>query len=178
MGYKAIDTTYKGYKFRSRLEARWGVYFDAIGVGWLYEPEGFILPRTGPYLPDFFIEDWGMWVEIKGTTPKPLEIQRCAEIAENSFPTILIAGNPWPGEYEIIFFQKSKTEIPLHGCEFYDDRKVQGALWLCNDVAAIPLDPKKVNHERYPLPWEFSGKLQKAFKKARAARFEHGEMPA
>lgn len=26
---KAIDTYYKGYRFRSRLEARWAVFFDA-----------------------------------------------------------------------------------------------------------------------------------------------------
>lgn len=28
MTIKAIDTIYKGYKFRSRLEARWAVFFD------------------------------------------------------------------------------------------------------------------------------------------------------
>ena len=30
---KAIETEYNGYKFRSRLEARWAVFFDALGVG-------------------------------------------------------------------------------------------------------------------------------------------------
>ena len=29
---KAIETVYKGYRFRSRLEARWAVFFDACGV--------------------------------------------------------------------------------------------------------------------------------------------------
>lgn len=27
---KVIQTSYKGYRFRSRLEARWAVYFDTI----------------------------------------------------------------------------------------------------------------------------------------------------
>lgn len=27
---KAIETEYNGYKFRSRLEARWAVFFDAF----------------------------------------------------------------------------------------------------------------------------------------------------
>jgi hypothetical protein len=27
---KAIETSYKGYRFRSRLEARWAVFFDAL----------------------------------------------------------------------------------------------------------------------------------------------------
>ena len=29
---KAIQTEYNGYLFRSRLEARWAVFFDACGV--------------------------------------------------------------------------------------------------------------------------------------------------
>jgi len=44
---KAIDTKYKGYKFRSRLEARWAVYFDAIGLEWEYEKEGFEFGENG-----------------------------------------------------------------------------------------------------------------------------------
>ena len=38
---KAIETVYNGYRFRSRLEARWAVFFDAAGIKYEYEPEGF-----------------------------------------------------------------------------------------------------------------------------------------
>lgn len=34
---KPIQTRYKGYHFRSRLEARWAVFFDALGIAWKYE---------------------------------------------------------------------------------------------------------------------------------------------
>ena len=34
---KPIETTYNGVRLRSRLEARWAVFFDALGVKWLYE---------------------------------------------------------------------------------------------------------------------------------------------
>lgn len=61
---KAIETSYKGYRFRSRLEARWAVFFDALGCGWQYEPEGFEL-NAGRYLPDFKVEGYG-WFEVKG----------------------------------------------------------------------------------------------------------------
>jgi hypothetical protein len=54
MKIKPIETRYKGYRFRSRLEARWVVYFDAIGLKWEYEPEGFDLEKYGYYLPDFW----------------------------------------------------------------------------------------------------------------------------
>jgi len=40
---KTIQTAYKGYKFRSRLEARWAVFFDAFPLKWEYEPEGYDL---------------------------------------------------------------------------------------------------------------------------------------
>lgn len=49
---RAIDTVYGGYRFRSRLEARWAVFFDSLGLQWDYEPEGFELD-AGRYLPDF-----------------------------------------------------------------------------------------------------------------------------
>jgi hypothetical protein len=59
---KAIETQYKGYRFRSRLEARWAVFFDALGLLWEYEPEGFVLSSGGKYLPDFKIPHCGFWV--------------------------------------------------------------------------------------------------------------------
>lgn len=62
---KAIETQYAGCRFRSRLEARWAVFFDTLGVQWEYEPQGFDLP-SGPYLPDFWLPDYGWW-EVKGT---------------------------------------------------------------------------------------------------------------
>ena len=49
---KAIQTEYKGYKFRSRLEARWAIFFDIIGLEWEYEPDGYDLDGVW-YLPDF-----------------------------------------------------------------------------------------------------------------------------
>lgn len=62
---KAIETVYKGYKFRSRLEARWAVFFDAFGIEYVYEPEGF--EKNGvKYLPDFYLPESKTFVEVKG----------------------------------------------------------------------------------------------------------------
>ena len=41
MSIKPIETIYNGYRFRSRLEARWAVFFDKIGIKYQYEPEGY-----------------------------------------------------------------------------------------------------------------------------------------
>ena len=43
---KAIETEYDGHRFRSRLEARWAVFFNAIGLTYEYEIEGFEMDGT------------------------------------------------------------------------------------------------------------------------------------
>ena len=55
MDIKPINTQYKGYSFRSRLEARWAVFFDALNLNWQYEVEGYDLGVSGWYLPDFVV---------------------------------------------------------------------------------------------------------------------------
>ena len=64
---KAIETTYKGYKFRSRLEARWAVFFDALEINYEYEAEGYKKP--------LFVDPKGYEAEIEYCkaigTPKP-----------------------------------------------------------------------------------------------------------
>lgn len=61
---KNIETEYKGIKFRSRLEARWVVFFDELQIQYHYEVEGFDIDGTW-YVPDFFLPDYSCWVEIK-----------------------------------------------------------------------------------------------------------------
>ena len=71
------ETLYKGIQFRSRLEARWAVFFDALGLKWEYEPEGYRMDDGTCYLPDFYVHDIkghvgktphgdGIFVEVKG----------------------------------------------------------------------------------------------------------------
>lgn len=63
---KPIETIYNGYRFRSRLEARWAVFFDTLGIQYEYEPEGFKLSDGTMYLPDFYLPAFDYYVEIKG----------------------------------------------------------------------------------------------------------------
>lgn len=62
---KAIETVYNGYRFRSRLEARWAVFFDSAGIRYQYEPEGFVLSDGTYYLPDFYLPEHKCYVEVK-----------------------------------------------------------------------------------------------------------------
>lgn len=70
---KPIETKYNGYRFRSRLEAKWAVFFDAAGIPYEYEPEGFVLSNNKYYLPDFYLPSLKMFVEIKPKSSDELE---------------------------------------------------------------------------------------------------------
>jgi hypothetical protein len=97
---RAIETTYANTLFRSRLEARWAVFFDELGVRWQYELDGFELPSGKRYLPDFFLPDIGCWFEVK---PAHVFDERWSEFADyNDHPLYVAAGMPsachvfWP----------------------------------------------------------------------------------
>jgi len=75
---KAIETEYDGHRFRSRLEARWAVFFNAVGLTYEYEIEGFEMDGTR-YLPDFYIPSLNRWFEIKGKPLSLNEIKKCEE---------------------------------------------------------------------------------------------------
>lgn len=67
---KAIETEYDGHLFRSRLEARWAVFFHNFGIKYIYEFEGFKTDigdgEYSYYLPDFYLPEYDKYVEVKG----------------------------------------------------------------------------------------------------------------
>ncbi len=91
----ALPTTYAGISFRSRIEARWAVFFDALGVTWEYEPEGYSLP-SGPYLPDFLLADQDVWFEVKGKPPTDRESSLAFELARATGRTVMVAYHRMP----------------------------------------------------------------------------------
>ncbi len=90
---KAIETVYKGFRFRSRLEARWAVFFDSLGIKWEYEKEGYEKEEHDGkiirYLPDFFLPESETWVEVK---PSETELTKEGE----KLGIILDFGSPLP----------------------------------------------------------------------------------
>ena len=92
----AIETEYKGYRFRSRLEAKWAAFFDTLGWEWEYEP----IELNG-WFPDFSIEgDAGnvIYVEVKPIFALP-EGLKCRLERVKTDNEILVAGityrNAW-----------------------------------------------------------------------------------
>lgn len=91
MKIEPIETKYKGYRFRSRLEARWAVFFDTLGIKWEYESEGYDLGEAGWYLPDFWLPEFMIWVEIK---PEGNHKHKCGEFRDAVGPILLCVGLP------------------------------------------------------------------------------------
>lgn len=89
---KAIPTIYKSHKFRSRIEARWAVFYDAMGIAWEYEKEGYQLP-SGWYLPDFWLPKQEYWIEIKGKEPTEKEVALAQELCvATKYPVFIFYG--------------------------------------------------------------------------------------
>lgn len=167
---KAIQTEYAGYLFRSRLEARWAVFFNAMGVKWYYEHEGYEL-SSGWYLPDFWIPGWGLHIEVK---PPGVWCQH-AEAFLNEVGAIVVTQGLPEEEHRVYCFD---TTDSTGGCGdfdvfFRDDE--QGCLALHTGL----------HRERtyYTTQWESthfirngdgkkSFRLRDAFNLAKQARFD------
>lgn len=86
----AIETFYGGCHFRSRLEARWAIYFDAWGISWVYEPEGYKLTPSLWYLPDFLLPQVDMFAEVKPQTFSEDQLSKCELLARGTQKEVLL----------------------------------------------------------------------------------------
>lgn len=189
---KPIETEYKGYLFRSRLEARWAVFFDAIGAKWEYEPEGYELEDGTRYLPDFLVHDIrgrgvtadgngklcrDIYVEIKGV----LKDEDLHKIELFPMPIIIFGQIPdmewregiW-GDGKAYAFWHFDFHHGEQDEAFYNLEYSEGDNYWAEPKAGkgggLVLD--------YPDdPYDFvdENRTAEAYKKARQARFEHGE---
>lgn len=196
---QAITTHYNGYKFRSRLEARWAVFFGTLRIRYQYEPEGFVLQDGTTYLPDFYLPDYNAWCEIKPTpanskayglkefdykTTKFAEELLENEDAENSGKSVYLLYGAPHDYYGIIY----KSEY-AHGAYLLVDYPYE---WLmcpyCGVIEYVfsgeldRLDHSK-NCESIKIDHDVTGRpllpdlIEVACNRSKQARFEHGEHP-
>ncbi len=88
---KAIQTRYKGYHFRSRLEARYAIFFDHMRIKWDYELEGYEINSVDDYLPDFYLTEFDIYAEVKPIALSEQELKNAMGIKEGC---ILLEGAP------------------------------------------------------------------------------------
>lgn len=156
---KAIQTHYAGCCFRSRIEARWAVFFDYLGIGWDYEPQGFDLP-SGLYLPDFLLDlGDGLWWEVKGASPTQHESNLAWELCEATQKLVYLAHGAIPRD------ESDHPRITHLGSTAVRWFIRPGAIGFIPDLPGF--DQSGINHPD----------LLAAYQTARSARFEHGESP-
>lgn len=158
----AIQTKYKGHLFRSRLEARWAVFFDALGIAWEYEPEGYLLSDGSRYLPDFLLPGFhltgGVFVEVK---PQGGDTSKARQFAIDSDGAVLIAvGTP-------------SAQAPMR-CLFTDVNHGARKVLMDYPVWFGESDGFQVGE----YPGNGHDRLVHAAAAARQARFEHGQVGA
>jgi hypothetical protein len=83
MEIESIETVYKDIPFRSRLEARWAIFWDTLKVPYEYEPKKFDFGEIR-YIPDFWLPNQQKWVEIKGQMPNDIEIKKAQLLAQET----------------------------------------------------------------------------------------------
>lgn len=152
---KAIQTRYAGCHFRSRLEARYAVLFDSLGIKWDYEPEGFELPDGRRYLPDFWLHNpekagTGYWIEIKAAYPTADEFGRLWRLSR-------VSGHKG-------YFLVGVPCISIEQAVGVDDKEYS-MLWSCEPITTCALDGGPAS-------------VMAAIDDARSARFEFGESGA
>ena len=193
---KPIETIYHGYRFRSRLEARWAVFFDSLGVKYEYEPEGFRLSDGSAYLPDFYLPRFELFVEIKASRDLDDGKAETFAMSGDCNGILVCYGQPIDHDYRFITSYEANdggggsydTDWgPAGSVMFYThvvDNLVSKPMLLIEDrksgrifykVAHVyTTEEVKEFHPNYDLS---RNQINIAELAARQARFEHGETP-
>lgn len=174
---KVIETIYKGYRMRSRLEARWAVFYDGMGIAWQYEVEGFQMNNGERYLPDFWLPSFsgGMWCEVKPDGGDFLKSKQFAE--EGSKQIWLCEGLPRFAVYKIWdFLEEHDGEGLTCGIPNWDQAINENRMfWMpCQfDCKNCGTDKIEIldNNPKY-LQYAEWGDLKEATRIAKQARFE------
>jgi len=170
---KPIETRYKNCRFRSRLEARWAVFFDALGLDWEYEKEGFVLPDQSTYLPDFWLPQVQMWAEVKAIHPTESEITKARLLTSGSGKaTLFLIGVP-----DYCAYWGIPDYDPDSNCDYIIDTSY---LHESRFFSSTGLGWHEDSGVFTPTPlgdnWQDCD-IRHAITAARSARFEHGEQP-
>lgn len=168
---KPIETVYNGYRFRSRLEARWAVFFDAMGIKYEYEPDGFEFGDGTKYLPDFLLHvlcqnHKAVYAEVKGSMSES-DLHKIKLFGEHH-PIIVLGSLPG----DLTEYLELWDNNPLfHSFKFIDGRKSFASFKISSRIC----DFKPIICNYYDIDEQDCKTMDNALLKARQARFEHGE---
>lgn len=139
---KAKPTIFRGDRMDSKLEAQVALMFTNMGINYKYSPMMFARPHTGirypsvkfsrnikgaTYLPDFFLPDQQLYIEVKPDHPFEDEKLRCEEMSQSGFRVVLLYGSrPW-----VPPFRSEETALRESGRRDYKhSRAMRGIAWI------------------------------------------------
>lgn len=126
---KPMKTQYKQMTFRSRLESHWAFLFDTMGLIYVYEPQGYAF-GDATYLPDFFIPEWNVFVEIKpqGYREHDERHRKLSTIGNDvvlfaGYPRIKVIdnGNDFKSVFTTTVYKNGKTIVDYSDATLADD---------------------------------------------------------
>lgn len=161
----AVETLYKGYKFRSRVEARWAVAFDVIGIKYNYELEGLKLDNCY-YLPDFYLSDFNCWVEIKGKAFNKFECNKCIKLTQLTKEACLLLDGPPDFRTYVYLMNTGVKLIPYNTLVF---PRNSGQLYLINNRMIFR------DQEHFRDEYPSLSRYVEAVNYSRAYRFERSQ---
>ena len=185
--YKPIETEYNGYRFRSRLEARWAVFFDQLGIKYEYEPEGFELSDGTWYLPDFYLTESNSFFEVKGIMSDK-DSHKIEQLIKDTLKVVTIGYSDMSFQtcdkwYEDTAPTLTQKEYSILGrcaaCgEYYFVGEI--GVWTCQCCGYYSGDSTYYEQCRGDWTsknrfWSPEKHIEDAFKTAKSSRFEYGE---
>lgn len=179
--FKAIETYFDGYRFRSRLEARWAVFFKTLGIPYEYEIEGYQMGDLF-YLPDFWLPEQEYWIEIKGEYPDEGEDRKARMLCEGTDQRVYLFYEGIPDPDRLFEACSCFAYFPS---QYYDGtiiaQRDEDYRWCQCPVCGYCGVSYCGKNERLPCPHQnewgkgsnyASDELVEAYRVARSARFE------
>jgi hypothetical protein len=139
---QSIETIVGDTRYRSRTEARWATFFEALGVDFDYEPERIQLSSGESYLPDFYLPQFKAYLEVKADNDAIVtaECARARRLAADrpAQRVWLAAGAPSFDPPNILTLEQWHIDAPIadilsdpeNRYHFLQDRRDEGIYWL------------------------------------------------
>lgn len=154
------------------------MFFNALGIKYEYEPEGYDLGNGLYYLPDFWLPEQDCWVEVKGKRPLPgqknQDLEKCAQLALQSRKPVYMLFDCAP--LKVIRDENKELKVlngnlRFHFTGSYSDPWALGYCKACSCYTFGFYGDYCNLCDSQMLP--LTETLFQAYRKARQARFEH-----
>lgn len=186
--FQPLSTTWNGQVYRSRTEARWAVFFDALAIHVSYEPQSFDLSTGARYLPDFYLTHFSAWFEVKPANDAIVteECVKARTLANDQADrkVWLAMGPPGPDQFNILPLNHWPEAMSIEEIlskrenrfQFREDRRDADVYWLHSEFVDGAFSHSYLlggpgtitSHERLPLVHR---RVEAAYAAAASQRF-------